>query len=132
MPSYELCARSVPVTALIRLPPGSTAFSSAVGRRPASVPSLPWQVAHEGVGKEVGNEKGLGQTRRVRIRVSQAAAVPAAQPVSDSERPGGGIGRCRCHWHCQWQWQCQCGSGAQGARVCSGAAGMTRSGWAKI
>ena len=52
-----VCARGVPVTA-IRLPPGSTAFSSGAG-----------QAVHEGVKKEMGNESGPGPARRERISV---------------------------------------------------------------
>ena len=81
-----VCARSVPlpvaVTAILPVAhpslPGSTAFFSGAGK-----------VAHEGVRKKMGIERGPGPTRRERI--SRAATRP----------PGALAG------------------GAQGARVCS-------------
>ena len=72
----QLCVSSVPVTAM-HLPPGSTAFSSEAV-----------QVANEGVGNEMGNERGPGQTCRERI--SRAACRAAGAGGAQEARVGSG------------------------------------------
>ena len=75
----QLCAsaRSVPVTAAIRLPPGSTAFSSEAGQL---------EVAHEPEG--VGKLEEMGSERLAEGPVQRAGSASAGRPAAQRGQVG--------------------------------------------